>query len=118
MLENALLARWLIERNDRFLERNMRHRERDPGPKRPRGIVLVANDEIELRQGGLLLVLFLRHFLDGAASVLPSGEATCQVLDRLQPHVLESLRGQKGAPTRGAMNDEGLIRRKNRFVIW
>src|SRR5262245_43397714 len=51
MLDDLLAGLRFIKRYDGLLEGNMRHGERHPWPERPGGIILVADDEMNLRHG-------------------------------------------------------------------
>ena len=64
-----------------------------------------------------LICCVFGQFLDRAARFLPGGKATCQVLHRLEAHLLQGLRRQQRAPARRAMNDEGLVLGEDRLVI-
>src|SRR4029077_6058205 len=52
-----------------------------------------------------------------AAGVAPGGVAAGDVGDRLQPHVLRSLRGERGAQAAGAVEDELLVLLEDRLRI-
>src|SRR5262245_45757749 len=62
MLGDALLGLRLIERDDRLLERDMRHGERHPRPQRPRRVIFVADDEMKFRHDAPHLLFFSGSF--------------------------------------------------------
>ena len=116
-LAHPLLEVVGIERDHLFFERDSCDLHRDPGPERPRRVVLVADDELERHPCTFMMLSRVVRRLDRSAGSLPGTEAPGDMGNRFQAHALRGLRRQRGALPGCAEEHEALVRSEDRLVI-